>query len=267
MALTTVHWNSTVLRKKTMMHVLLPDVGKPPFATLYLLHGMSDDSSVWTRFTRLEMYVRDLPLMVVMPDGYRGFYTDNEEGPAYAQHIAEEVPAFVERHFQARPERAARAIGGLSMGGYGALRLGMGYADRFCSVHSHSGAVGWGTAMGVADLEKVAERRGWTSDFTLELKRIFGTRPHGTSHDLRWLASRAMAAGNLPELLLDCGTGDFLLEDNREMHRDFTREGVPHTYREFPGEHNWDYWDEHIREALEFHAKNLGLRVETEAKS
>src|SRR5690606_22445657 len=119
----------------------------------------------------------------------------------------------------------------------------------------------------VADLEKVAERRGWTSDFTLELKRIFGTRPHGTSHDLRWLASRAMAAGNLPELLLDCGTGDFLLEDNREIHRDFTREGVPHTYREFPGEHNWDDWDEHIRELLVCHSKSLGVGGELEAKS
>src|SRR2546423_1237759 len=145
MAWSTVHWRSDILGKQTTTQVLLPDGGKPPYATFYLLHGLSDDSTMWLRRSRIEWYVRDLPLIVVMPDGYRGFYTDNEQGPAYARHIGEELPAFIERTFHAKAERGARAIGGLSMGGYGALRVGLGHANRFCSVNSHSGAVGWAT--------------------------------------------------------------------------------------------------------------------------
>ncbi len=259
MALTTIHWSSSVLGKKTTMRVILPEVGKPPFATLYLLHGLSDDSSVWTRNTRLEHYVSDLPLIVVMPDGYRGFYTKNEVGPDYAKHIGEEVPAFVERHFHAKKTRSGRAIGGLSMGGYGALRLGLGHPDKFCSVHSHSGAVGWGRSAGASDLRAAAKRRGWNAEFTAEIRRIFGDNPLATPHDLLWLAKQAMKAGKLPKLRLDCGSNDFLIEDNHEFVGDLVKAGISHTYEEFPGEHNWDYWDLHIREALAFHARNLRL--------
>ena len=92
-----------------------------------------------------------------------------------------------------------------------------------------------------------------------ELGRIFGGDPQGTEHDLMMLAGRAIAAGQLPEMLLDCGTEDFLIEDNRAFHAKLTDAKVPHIYREFPGAHTWDYWDLHVQEALLFHAKNLGL--------
>ncbi|HTJ78647.1 MAG TPA: alpha/beta hydrolase family protein [Rariglobus sp.] len=256
MAWSTVHWKSDVIGKQTTMQVLLPEAGKPPYATFYLLHGLSDDSTTWLRRSRIEWYVRDLPLIVVMPDGYRGFYTDNDQGPAYGRHIGEELPAFVERTFHAKAERGARAIGGLSMGGYGALRIGLGYANRFCSVNSHSGAVGWASIEGYWN---EAKRRGWPDEYVAELKRVFGESPMGTGHDLRTLAKRSKKARTLPELLIDCGTEDFLIEDNRAFDRDLTAAKIPHTYREFAGAHSWDYWDAHIQDALRFHAKNLGL--------
>ncbi|MBW8782788.1 MAG: esterase family protein [Verrucomicrobia bacterium] len=259
MAWSTVHWKSDVIGKQTTMQVLLPETGTPPYATFYLLHGLSDDSTTWLRRTRIESHVRDLPLIVVMPDGYRGFYTDNDQGPAYARHIGEELPAFVERTFRARAERGARAIGGLSMGGFGALRVGLGYADRFCSINSHSGAVGWGNITGGQSYWEEAQRRGWPVEFTAELQRVFGSAPLGTDHDILTLARRAEKARQLPALLLDCGTDDFLLEDNRVFHASLTAAKIPHVYREFPGAHTWDYWDEHIGDALRFHAANLGL--------
>src|SRR3954469_4028402 len=91
MPLCDVHWFSNVLQKHVGMNVILPDGGKPPFATYYLLHGLSDDYTGWLRRTRIESYVRELPLIVVMPDGFRGFYTDNADGPAYAKYITEEL--------------------------------------------------------------------------------------------------------------------------------------------------------------------------------
>jgi putative tributyrin esterase len=259
MAWSTLHWKSDILGKQTTAQVLLPVSGKPPFAVLYLLHGLSDDSTTWMRHSRIEWYARDLPLIVVMPDGYRSFYTDHAQGPAYAKHIGEELPAFIGRTFQAKAGRGARAIGGLSMGGYGALRIGLGYADRFCSVNSHSGAVGWGNLAGQTDYWAEGRRRGWDDAFMHDLRRIFGDSPTGTEHDLLWLARRAKKARQLPRLLVDCGTEDFLFEDNRRFHADLTAARIPHAYREFPGAHTWDYWDTHIQEALVFHVKNLGL--------
>src|SRR5262245_25051271 len=97
MALCEVHFFSEILRKQVAMNVIVPDRGSGPFATFYLLHGMSDDYTTWHRRTRIEWYVRELPLIVVMPDGFRGFYTDNEDGPPYARFFAEELLAFVER--------------------------------------------------------------------------------------------------------------------------------------------------------------------------
>lgn len=259
MAWSTVHWKSAILGKQTTTQVLLPDCGMPSYPTLYLLHGLGDDSTTWLRRSRIEWYVRDLPLIVVMPDGYRGFYTDNDQGPAYARHIGEELPTFIEKTFHAKAERAARAIGGLSMGGYGALRVGLGFPGRFCSVHSLSGAVGWGNIKGDEGYWEEAKRRGWSDDFSSELKRVFGTSPMDSGHDILMLAKSAKKARTLPKLLLDCGTEDFLIEDNRKFQRDLTVAKIPHVYREFAGAHNWDYWDAHVQEALRFHAKNLGL--------
>jgi len=256
MPLTTLHWFSSLLDKNTTAQVLLPDVGEPPFATLYLLHGASDDSTIWLRRTRLEHYARTLPLIIVMPDGYRGYYTDNANGPAYARHIGEELPAVIERSFRARAERGARAIGGLSMGGYGALRVGLGYADRFCSIHAHSAAV-WGAKHYYA----CAKAGGPVQEKMRrdEAMRHFGGLPMRGEHSILTHARRARDTRTLPTILMDCGTGDFLLEDNRAAHAALTKARVPHSYREFPGAHDWDYWDLHIREALAFHAVNLGL--------
>jgi S-formylglutathione hydrolase FrmB len=259
MALVNLHWKSDVIGKQTSATVILPETGTGPFPVFYLLHGLSDDHTTWLRRTRIEWYVRDLPLIVVMPDGYRSFYTKPVDGPDFARHIGEELPAFIERNFQAKAERSARAIGGLSMGGYGALRVGLGHADRFCSVNSHSGAVGWGNFDYKTGPAAPKSLNGRGEVFMRELARIFGEDPRGSDHDVAALAQRAMAAGSLPGLLIDCGTDDFLIEDNRAFKAQLTAAGVPHIYREFPGVHDWDYWDLHVREALAFHAGNLGL--------
>lgn len=254
-----VHWRSDVLDKQTETQVLLPRVGRAPFPVLYLLHGIGGDSTTWLRQTRIEWYVRDLPLIVVMPDGYRGFYTDNELGPAYAKHFGVELVNFIDGNFQTRPERAARAIGGLSMGGYGALRLGFGFAEKFCSVNSHSGALGRSNADFSHEAEQAGRHRDKSREFLAELRRIFGPKPNDTGHDILRLAQRAQTAGNLPHLLLDCGTEDFLLEDNRDFHRQLTAAGVPHEYREHKGAHDYDYWDRHVQDALKWHCKHLGV--------
>src|SRR5947209_6947324 len=173
MSLAEINWFSQTLKKMVSISAILPNEGRGPFATYYLLHGLSDDHTAWRRRSRIEWYVRDLPLIVVMPDGARNFYTDNDDGPPYAQFFAHELPTFIERTFPARPERAARCIGGLSMGGYGALRLALGFPDRFASANSHSGALlNWRFEPSLTDLSQDEHRR------------IFGSSPDGSPHDL-----------------------------------------------------------------------------------
>lgn len=123
MALCEIRWFSQVLEQHVGTMVILPDGGKPPFATYYLLHGRTDDFTTWLRNTRVEWYARTYPFMIVMPDGFLGYYTNNHNGPAYAKYIGEELVEMTERNFPAIPRASARFIGGQSMGGYGAVGL------------------------------------------------------------------------------------------------------------------------------------------------
>jgi putative tributyrin esterase len=136
MAFCTLHFHSPALVKACSMNVIVPEsgVGEPPFPVCYLLHGLSDDHTSWARRTSIERYVADLPLIVVMPDGGRSFYTDAVEGPAYERHLIEDVIGFVDRTFQTIRARRGRVIGGLSMGGFGAMKLALNPTASFNSL-------------------------------------------------------------------------------------------------------------------------------------
>lgn len=261
MPLAELTWHSQVLGKQTRTILVLPRVGRGPWPVLYLLHGLSDDAGAWARWTRIENYVADLPLIVALPDGYRGFYTDNAAGPAYAQHFAHELPSFLAAHFHVRTRGKARAIGGLSMGGYGALRLALGFPELYVSAHSHSGALHAGSV----DYRPAAIRRNRRlaardAAYVAEMRRVFGPYPPGTEHDLRQLARQALAAPRRPAIRLDCGTEDFLLDANRDFRVALEAIGYPHSYEEHPGAHEWSYWDLHVRSAIDWHAGHLGIR-------
>ncbi|MBW3622612.1 MAG: esterase family protein [Armatimonadetes bacterium] len=247
MSFCQVNFFSPSLRKMMAMNIVLPESAdlEGPFAVFYLLHGLSDDHSAWMRRTSIERYAQDYPLLVVMPDGGRSFYTDAVEGPAYESYMIRDVIGFVDRHFRTKATREGRAIGGLSMGGYGALKLALKHSDLFCSVNSHSGAPGFA-------------RRNLDPEKDAEFLRILGPNAAGGPEDIFALAERAERS-TLSTIRIDCGTEDFLLEDNREFHAHLERIGIPHEYEEHPGAHNWAYWDTHVRTALEFHARNLGL--------
>jgi putative tributyrin esterase len=248
MAFSTLHFLSPALSKACSMNVIFPEsrAGSPPFPVFYLLHGLSDDHTIWTRRTSIERYVSELPLIVVMPDGGRGFYSDAAQGPAYERHIIEDVIGFVDRTFRTIAAREGRVIGGLSMGGYGAIKLALKYPDLFCSAVSHSGALG-------------ITRRPVREDLRPELLRIFGPSPAGGPDDPFSLAEKIDRA-RLPAIRIDCGVEDGLLEANRQFHQHLEKLGIPHEYEEFPGAHTWDYWDRHVQEAIAFHSRALGLK-------
>ena len=247
MACATLNFHSPALAKACSMTVIVPEgsVGQPPFPVCYLLHGLSDDHTSWARHTSIERHVAGLPLIVVMPDGGRGFYCDAVDGPAYERHLLDDVIGFVDRTFHTIAERQGRVIGGLSMGGYGAIKLALKYPQLFCSAVSHSAAL---------DVQRRLER----PEVAAEMRRIFGPAPGGGPNDPYALAA-TIDRTLLPALRLDCGLEDGLLEENRAFHRHLEQLGIPHEYAECPGAHTWEYWDCHIQEALAFHQRVLGL--------
>ncbi len=251
MAVCEIHFSSgNILNKMTSAMVILPE-GKPgPFPVFYLLHGLSDDHTVWVRRTSLERYVEHLPLIVVMPNGERGFYTDSKSNQkaAFETNLVRDLIGFVDNTFQTIPKRAGRVIGGLSMGGYGAVKIALKHPDLFCAAVSHSGALAFASRPFSKDDE-------WGREWI----PVFGENPQGGSEDIFALIERA-DRNSLPALRIDCGVDDFLIEDNRRLHRHLENLGIPHEYQEFPGEHNWAYWDEHVQEAIAFFAGILGLQ-------
>jgi putative tributyrin esterase len=242
MAFAELHYNSHHIGKHMEAWAILPDV-PGPWPVLYLLHGRSDDNTSWCRRTSLERYAEKWPqLMIVMPDSGRSFSCDAVNGPAYESGFVKDLVPFIDRSFNTRAERAGRCIGGLSMGGYGAIKLALQHPNLFVSAHGHSGAYNW--AHGWRDEEK-------------ETQLILGDFVEGGGpNDCYKLAA---ACKNPPALRIDCGVEDFILDHSRDFHAYLDKIGMPHEYAAFPLGHGWDYWDIHIQDALEFHARHLGI--------
>lgn len=245
MALLHVYFNSEVLGLKVAMDVLLPERPCPrpegKWPTLYLLHGLSDDHTAWQRYTSIERYVREMDIAVVMPSVHRSFYTDMKYGMKFWTFISEELPEVCERMFPLSTARADRFAAGLSMGGYGALKLGLRRPDRYAAVASLSGAV---DMVGMAGDEP--ERVSMFYD-------VFGTLDdfRGGDDDLVAVANRFVAAGTqpLPKVYMACGTDDFLYGINQRFFKTFEK-ALDITYEEGPGGHTWDFWDAYIQRVL-----------------
>ncbi len=237
---------SNELKKAVEVYVAYPTASGAPDKVLYLLHGLSDDASIWSRRTSIERYADRRNIAVIMPDGGRGFYTDAVHGPRYWSYIAEELPEQMHGIFKLPKSRKDTFAAGLSMGGYGALKLGLRQPERFAAV---------GALSAVTDIR----RRLRTADSVIrlaEMRLIFGgvSRLAADGNDLFALADAAVRSGKkLPKIISFCGTEDKLLQDNRRFDAHLARLEYPgfHAY-ERPGAHTWDFWDAHITEVLDF---------------
>jgi putative tributyrin esterase len=233
---------SEVLGLSTSMTVILPQQtsaqigmtgsargGDPP--VLYLLHGLSDDDTIWVRRTSIERYVAPLGLAVVMPQVHRSFYADDARGYQYWTFLSEELPALAGRFFRLSDRREDTFVAGLSMGGYGAFKWALRHPERFAAAASLSGAL------------DIAHRDPPV------IHAIFGDRPvAGTGDDVMWLLDQAGAT--LPRLYLACGTEDWMYPDNVRFRDACAAKGVPLTVDFGPGDHEWGYWDAKIQDVL-----------------
>jgi S-formylglutathione hydrolase FrmB len=256
MALIHCNFFSDVLRISTSMDLILPQppaiqppagrARRKPIPTLWLLHGLSDDHTIWQRRTSIERYVAPLNLAVVMPNGFRGFYTDMAHGYAYWTHLSEEVPRLARAFFPLSEARDENFVAGLSMGGYGAFKLALKRPEMFAAAASLSGAL---------DIAGSAENAKSDVFRKQELTDIFGPLRaiSGSDNDLFALAKKfAKLKGPKPALYQCCGTEDALYPRNLRFREHARSLGLDLTYEEGPGAHDWGFWDLWIQRVLDW---------------
>jgi putative tributyrin esterase len=253
MALIHCDLRSETLNLWTSICVILPqppgpltwDTAQPArkYPVLWLLHGLSDDHTIWQRRTSIERYVDTLPLAVVMPAVHRSWYTDMTLGYRYWTFISEELPAITRSLFPISERREDNFVAGLSMGGYGAFKLALRHPERYAAAASLSGALG--IAYGLEQSPDPA----WKA----EMSNVFGdlTTVPGSDNDTFALAGKvARSTGPKPRLYQCCGAEDFLYESNVKFRDHARKLGLDLTYEEGPGEHEWGYWDNQIQHVL-----------------
>ena len=229
---------SNTLDMATAVKVILPnegDLGQAP--VLMLLHGLSDNSSGWSRYTAVEQYAREIGLAVIMPEVQRSFYTDMAHGLPYFSYISTELPGICRRMFGLSNSRGLNYIAGLSMGGYGALKCAFTFPDRY---------IGCGSFSGVADFRK----RVRNADGNKEFDAILGEEH--TVSDSQDLFSLAEKVQDPPRIYLSCGEQDHLWPDNAAFEKHLTALGIPHRFDHRDGDHNWRFWDRSLQDCLAY---------------
>jgi putative tributyrin esterase len=240
MAFFQCQFYSQTLEISTSMNVILPQQKGKLFPTLYLLHGLSDDHTAWSRQTSIERYAASKGIAVVMPAVNRSFYTDMSHGAKYWTFVSEELPELARSFFPLSPLREHNFAAGLSMGGYGALKLGLTLPGSFAAVASLSGAL---------DLNRlVAENYGGDIRLTVNDPSTV----LGSSADLFALADKVAGSDSIPMLYQCCGTKDLFYDDNVRFREHCRKLGLPLTYEDGPGDHEWGYWDDKIKRVMEW---------------
>ncbi len=220
------------------------------FPVLYLLHGLSDDQTIWQRRTSIERYAAPLGLAVIMPNVNRSFYTDMRYGYAYWTFVSEELPRIANGFFRLSPQPKNTFVAGLSMGGYGAFKLALSQPERFAAAASLSGTLDLATRLQAPELLE-------------DTKLVFGAPSaiQGSENDLFWLAEQAAKQPQIPQLYQCCGTEDHLYVDNIRFRNHTRNLGLSLIYEESAGAHEWGYWDEQIQKVLAWLPLQTSLQI------
>lgn len=219
-----------------------------PFKTLYLLHGIFGNYTDWVNGTRIQAWAEANDLAVIMPSGENRFYLDDENsGELYGEFIGKELVEFTRKLFPLSTKREDTFIAGLSMGGYGAIRNGLKYAENFGCIAGLSAAL-------VHDTWKDSDNSAPVFTFRRKYNEaIFGDydKVVGSDKDPKALVKNLIKEGKeIPNIYLCCGTEDGLISRSRDFRDYLIENNVPVTYEEGPGGHDWVFWDTYIKKIL-----------------
>jgi putative tributyrin esterase len=257
----TIQFQSTLVGKTLPYNVILPRdyrVSATRYPVLYLLHGWAGHYSDWVTRTNIADYVSQYRMIVVMPEGNNSWYIDSASVATdkYDDYILHELIPDVQHRYRTLESRYGRGIGGLSMGGYGALKFGLKHPEMFAFAGSLSGTLAAATWT-QNDLKSFASIYD-------SLRNSFGTEGSETrkSNDIFEAVRRFTPAqiAALPYFYFDCGTEDFFLGVNEQFAVLLTEKKIAHEFRELPGTHGWPYWDQQVKELLKVAAEKMKAR-------
>ena len=249
MAFLQVQFFSKTLNVASTVNMIMPEADqgigvkgrgsrKAP-KVLYLLHGYSDDHSIWMRRTSVERYAANHNLAIIMPAVNHSFYCNEPYDERYWDYVSEELPAVMHKFFRLSDKPKDTFVAGLSMGGYGAMKLALTYPERFGAAGSFSGAV---------DVASMVESGSPLA------KRVFPEpeKVRGSEDDLLHLLVQNADAPSKPRLLVACGTADFLYPAHQKFVPELLKHGWEVHGQETPGAtHEWGYWDALIKQFIE----------------
>lgn len=260
MAVLTCNYKSAVLNYSTELYVILPIMAdveaqegksleeiykrKEKFKTLYLLHGANDDPSCYLRNTGIERYAEEKGIAVIIPYARNSFYTDMVHGDSYYTFIAKEIPLFARSLFPLSGLREDNYIAGLSMGGYGAIKIALTNPEQYSAAASMSGVLDIN-----AEVHKLQSKN-------INLSDVFGDLEHlkDSKHDVLSLLKKAKEQNTqIPKIYQTCGTEDFLYEANqtfKKLAEDLFPEQF--TYEEDKGGHEWEFWDKYLKRIIDW---------------
>ena len=256
----TIQFRSKLMNATLPYSVALPEdydnSTTTRYAVLYLLHGLTGHYNDWFSRTNVADYAAQHRLIVVTPEGNDGWYIDSVAVPSekYESYILNEVIPDVQARYRTIEARYGRAIAGLSMGGYGAVKFGLKSPSTFAFVGSMSGAFG---------ITRVNDQ-GIQWEALKKSLKLFGalgsdTRKQNDVFDLiKQLPANRISS--LPFIYFDSGTEDGVFADNRELAALLVEKKIPHEYRELPGDHSWGYWDRQVQEVIRIAVRTLNVR-------
>ncbi|PYI50025.1 alpha/beta hydrolase [Paenibacillus flagellatus] len=250
-------FSGALYARKSCFVYLPPSYEQQPdrsYPVVYLLHGMYGSESSWLQNGQAEQTLDRLiatgelrECIVVMPNdggyGHGTFYLDWYDGSGnYEQYLLYDLLPFIDANFRTIPDRVFRMVGGLSMGGFGAFSLALRHPDVFGAAASLSGALGSASKLPYRDFS----RSEWA--------RMIGPQQgdYAKAHDLSLLSARRCQDALRPSLYFDCGRDDYLFALNEQFKRHLDEIGYPYRYAEYDGQHNWEYWTEHLPDMLRF---------------
>lgn len=240
MPILRMNYFSHVLELTTTCSIILPQkLNAEPVPVLYLLHGYSDNDEAWLLNSRIAKLVEELNLAVVMPHGYNGYYTDSVSGFKIYSYLTKELFPYLDQLFHFSQKPAERYLAGLSMGGYGAFKLGLRQKNRYGKVYSLSGALDIGALYeeGFKRVQQFLPLFGDKDDFL------------NSENNLLKLVTEQADQDVTTEFIMTCGRQDFLFENNNGFYA-ATQALLPLRYCVFDGAHDWAFWDSQIEQIV-----------------
>jgi S-formylglutathione hydrolase FrmB len=238
-AMRDVVFFSHALQREMPYRVFLPQAaGNQKLPVVYLLHGGCCGFRDWSNFSDVARFASQ-GLVLVMPEGGYSYYTNSAQKPQdrFEDYIVIDLPADVERRFPVRNDRGGRAIVGVSMGGFGAVKLALRHPEQFVFAGALSPAI-----------DAPRRRFSWRPlDQSHHFQEIFGADDTPTRHDNDpFFLVRGAEAGKTPYLYVTCGQQEGLLAPVREFSVLLDRYHIAHEFHIAPGGHDWNHWNREL---------------------